>query len=98
MGKSAGGHIVAYCGARGRGKTKVAAVVDLYGVHDFLEIHSVRGLFRNLQRLFSVTEMNGEAERKFIEASPITYVHKNMPPFMLSTEPRTRRSPTSSRR
>jgi alpha-L-fucosidase 2 len=82
MGESAGGHIVAYCGARGRGKTRVRAVVDFYGAHDFLLMVKARGLFRNLTRLFSVTEMNAETERKLREASPITYVHRGMPPFL----------------
>jgi alpha-L-fucosidase 2 len=82
MGESAGGHIVAWCGARGRGKTKVAAVVDFYGAHDLLKREKDRGLSRNLKQLLSVTEMNPETERKLKEASPINYVHRDMPPFL----------------
>jgi alpha-L-fucosidase 2 len=82
MGESAGGHIVAYCGTRGRGKTKVAAVVDFYGVHDILKREKERGLGKNISQLLAITAITSEAERKMIEASPITYVHKGMPPFL----------------
>jgi alpha-L-fucosidase 2 len=82
MGESAGGHIVAYCGARGRGKTRVRAVVDFYGPHDFGGMAKARGLFRNLQQLFQVTEMSAETERRLKEASPLTYVHRDMPAFL----------------
>ena len=82
MGESAGGHIVAYLGARGKGKTKVAAVVDFYGVHDLLRREKQRGLTDPVRRLMGVTEMNAETERKLAEASPINYVHKGMPSFL----------------
>ena len=82
MGESAGGHIVAYVGARGRGKTAVAAVVDFYGVHDFLLMEKRRGLIKNLKQLLGVTELNAEAESRLREASPINYVHGRMPPFL----------------
>lgn len=82
MGESAGGHIVAYVGARGRGKTKVAAVVDFYGPHDLLRREKQRGLSKNLKQLLHVEEMTAVTERKLTEASPITYVHGKMPPFL----------------
>ncbi len=82
MGESAGGHIVAYVGARGRGKTKVAAVVDFYGVHDLLRREKQRGLTKNLKQLLHIEELNPESEKKLTAASPITYVHKDMPPFL----------------
>lgn len=82
MGESAGGHIVAYVGARGRGKTKVAAVVDFYGVHDLLRREKQSGLSRNLKQLLHIEELNPESERKLSQASPIQYVHKDMPPFL----------------
>lgn len=82
MGESAGGHIVAYVGARGRGKTKVAAVVDFYGVHDLLRREQQRGLSKNLKQLLHIEELNAESERKLTQASPLQYVHKDMPPFL----------------
>ena len=82
MGESAGGHIVAYVGARGRGKTKVAAVVDFYGVHDLLRRERQRGLGKNLKQLLHIEELNPESEKKLTDASPIKYVTKGMPPFL----------------
>lgn len=81
-GESAGGHIVAYVGARGRGKTKVAAVVDFYGVHDLLRREKQRGLTKNIKQLMHIEELNPETEKKLAQASPIQYVHKDMPPFL----------------
>jgi alpha-L-fucosidase 2 len=82
MGESAGGHIVAYVAARGQGKTKVAAVVDFYGVHDLLRREKQRGLTKNLKQLLHIEELNPESEKKLMAASPITYVNKGMPPFL----------------
>jgi len=82
MGESAGGHIVAYLGARGKGKTKVAAVVDFYGVHDLLRREKQRGLTKPVAQLLHLERIDAEAERRMTEASPITYVHKGMPPFL----------------
>src|ERR1700730_9511377 len=36
IGESAGGHLVSYVGARSQGPSRVAAVVSLYGIHDFI--------------------------------------------------------------
>jgi alpha-L-fucosidase 2 len=82
MGESAGGHIVAYVGARGRGKRSVRAVVDFYGVHDLLKRERDRGLSKNLKQLLHIETLDSAAERKLIEASPIGYVHRRMPPFL----------------
>jgi acetyl esterase len=82
MGESAGGHIVAYCGVKGKGATKVAAVVDFYGVHDLLKREKERGLSKNIRQLFNITELNAAAERKLAEASPIHSVSRGTPPFL----------------
>ncbi|MEZ5403484.1 MAG: alpha/beta hydrolase [Bryobacteraceae bacterium] len=83
MGESAGGHIVAYVGARGRGKTSVRAVVDFYGVHDMLKReHDRGGISRNLKQLLHLETLDAAADAKLAEASPIQYVHKGMPPFL----------------
>jgi len=84
IGESAGGHIVAYVAARSRPETRVAAVVDFYGPHDFLRQVADRDngdsarLFKNLFQ----TAPGADGEAKLREASPITYVKKGMPPFL----------------
>lgn len=84
MGESAGGHLVSYAGARGKGPTKVAAVVSFYGVHDFNARTRVMGsIGKNVQQLLNISDPGPEAEAKMREASPITYVHKGMPPFLM---------------
>jgi acetyl esterase/lipase len=82
MGESAGGHIAAYVGARGRGKRSVAAVVDFYGVHDILRREKMLGLGKNIRQLLAVDTIDAASERKMVEASPITYVHRRMPRFL----------------
>src|SRR5579871_5412659 len=36
IGESAGGHLASYVGARNRPESSVAAVVSMYGIHDFI--------------------------------------------------------------
>jgi len=82
MGESAGGHIVAYAGARGRGKTSVAAVVDFYGPHDLLGRARERGSKDPTLRLVGGTDLDAATEKRLFDASPINFVHKGMPPFL----------------
>ncbi|MFN7924427.1 MAG: alpha/beta hydrolase [Bryobacteraceae bacterium] len=98
MGESAGGHIVAYVGAHGKGATSVAAVVDFYGPHDLLRREKQRGLGKNLKQLLHIEELNAESEKKLADASPINYVHGKMPPFLFIMARRMRPCRTSSRR
>lgn len=81
MGESAGGHIVAYVGARGKGKTKVAAVVDFYGAHDLVKQAQAKGLKPNMKGFLQIEDI-ASGEAKLTAASPIAYVHKRMPPFL----------------
>lgn len=84
IGESAGGHMVAYVGAKGRGETKVDAVVDFYGAHDLLQLAQERDngdLSRIARNLFQKPADN-ETEWRLREASPIQYVHKAMPPVL----------------
>ena len=84
MGESAGGHLVSYAGARIRGQQRVAAVVSFYGLHDLEARERSRGeLSRNLRQFLALTEWNDEATRKLREASPISYVHGAMPPYLM---------------
>ena len=84
MGESAGGHLVAYAGARGKGDTKVAAVVPFYGVHDLnARTKTMGAIGENVEKLLDINASNPAAEEKMRAASPITYVHKGMPPFLM---------------
>ncbi|HEU0120006.1 MAG TPA: alpha/beta hydrolase [Bryobacteraceae bacterium] len=84
MGESAGGHLVSYAGARGRGDTKVAAVVSFYGVHDLgARAKATGGPGENVEKLLGISGMGAAQEEKMRAASPVTYVHKGMPPYLL---------------
>jgi acetyl esterase len=84
IGESAGGHMVAYVGAKGKGDTKVNAVVDFYGAHDLLALAKERdgGDMSRVARALLQKSVDAETEWRLREASPIEYVHKNMPPFL----------------
>ena len=82
VGESAGGHLVSFVGAQNR--VRVAAVVSFYGPHDFearaRERHEVS---ESTQAFLGVGELNAATLHLLREASPITYVHRGMPPFLL---------------
>lgn len=84
MGESAGGHLVSYAGARGKGDTRVAAVVSFYGVHDLLaRARATGGPGENVEKLLGISGMGPAQEEKMRAASGVTYVHKGMPPYLL---------------
>jgi alpha-L-fucosidase 2 len=83
-GESAGGHLVAFVGARDGSKLKLRAVIPFYAPVD-LEAMVVGQdkkdeAIKALQALLDFTEPNDEAIRRLREASPIKYVTKGMPP------------------
>jgi len=85
IGESAGAYLVNIVGAKNKKDTRVAAVVSLYGAADLLlRLKSINGKpSYNFSTYFGVTGDN-EAKRKFlIEASPVTYVRRGLPPFLL---------------
>lgn len=84
IGESAGGHMVAYVGAKSRGDTKVDAVVDFYGAHDLLRLAQDRdgGDMSKIARNLLQKAVDNETEWRLREASPIEYVDKDMPPFL----------------
>lgn len=84
MGESAGGHLVSFVGAQNKPASRVAAVVSFYGPHDF-EARAVQHgkLSDSVKAFLGVAELNEHTRRILREASPITYVHKGMPPFLL---------------
>ena len=85
VGESAGGHIVAFAGARFTPDTRVNAVVSFYGPHDLLARAEGEGkVNRNIRQFLGLPETLDEAARaKLKEASPITYVNRGMPPFLM---------------
>jgi alpha-L-fucosidase 2 len=85
IGESAGGHLVSLVGARGKGATRVAAVVPFYGPHD-MEYQSdwKHALPSSLQALYGrPAELNDETRKILLESSPSTYVRPGLPPYLL---------------
>jgi len=84
MGESAGGHLVSYVGAKNEKDSRVAAVVSFYGVHDLLKREKDRGeIGKNLRQFLGVDRFDEAGVAKLKEASPITYVRKGLPPFLM---------------
>jgi acetyl esterase len=84
IGESAGGHLVSYEGARNRADSRVAAVVSMYGVHDFVAAAvQWKPLPHELLDLFGITAVTAETAPELIKASPVVYISKEMPPFLL---------------
>jgi alpha-L-fucosidase 2 len=84
VGESAGGHLVSMAGARGKGKTRVAAVVPFYAPHDLeLQARHRMALGDSLSALFGLTELNDAAWKTLKEGSPSSYVRQGMPPYLL---------------
>lgn len=85
IGESAGAYLVNMVGAKNKKDTRVTAVVSFYGAADLLLRLNARSgkPSATFSDYFGVTEVN-ETTRKFlIEASPITYVRRGLPPFLL---------------
>lgn len=84
IGESAGGHLVSMAGARAKGKTSVAAVVPFYAPHD-LELHvkNRNAPGQAMEALLGIKELNDDAWKALKHASPTTYLHKGMPPYLL---------------
>jgi acetyl esterase len=84
IGESAGGHLVSYVGARQQPGTRVAAVVSMYGVHDFISAAIAwKPIPTEILQLFGVSAVDADSAPRLIKASPVTYIKKDMPPFLL---------------
>lgn len=84
IGESAGGHLVSYVGARNRSDSRVSAVVSMYGIHDFISACVAwKPVPTEILQLFGIPAVNAETASILIKASPVAYVTKNMPPFLL---------------
>jgi alpha-L-fucosidase 2 len=81
LGESAGGHLVSFAGTRSR---DVAAVVSLYGVHDFESRARARNkVDENVGWFLGIKSMDEAGLRRMREASPVNFVRKGMPPFLM---------------
>ena len=84
IGESAGGHLVSLAGVRAKGETAVAAVVPIYAPHDLeLQVRNRNALGPSMTALLGLTELNDAAWKVLKDASATTYLHKNMPPYLL---------------
>jgi acetyl esterase len=84
IGESAGGHLVSYVGAKQTPGTRVAAVVSMYGVHDFITASiDWKPIPTEILQLFGIDAVDALSAPILVEASPVTYVKKEMPPFLL---------------
>jgi acetyl esterase/lipase len=99
LGPSAGGLIVSYVGAKHRPENRVAAVVSMFGEHDLVLRASENPccmdgrvmprppggcLSRGLAAFLGFSEIKSrEQEDRLREASAVSYVRKDMPPYLL---------------
>jgi len=84
IGESAGGHLVSLVGARNRKEARVAAVVAMYGIHDFISASTEwKPIPEEILKLFGIRAVDAESAPILIKASPVVYVKKDMPPFLL---------------
>ena len=84
IGESAGGHLVSYVGARNRSKSQIAAVISMYGIHDFVSASLAwKPIPHEIFDLFGMRALDAETVPILISASPVIYVSRDMPPFLL---------------
>lgn len=84
IGESAGGHLVSYVGARHRPENSVAAVVSMYGVHDFITASiDWKPIPDEIMKLFGISAVDADSAPKLVKASPVIYINKDMPPYLL---------------
>jgi acetyl esterase len=84
IGESAGGHLVSYVGARNRPDSSVTAVVSMYGIHDFVAAAMAWKPFpHEVLDLFGIRAVNADTVSYLIQASPVLYISRDMPSFLL---------------
>jgi acetyl esterase/lipase len=84
IGESAGGHLVSYVGARNLPESKVAAVVAMYGIHDFVTAcQQWKPIPTEILQLFGIAAVDADTVPILVKASPVVYVKRDMPPFLL---------------
>jgi acetyl esterase len=98
MGESAGGLLVSFVGAAAKPENRVAGVVSFYGEHDLItrvaenpcildgraEPKPPTGcLSPGIAAFLGIKEVNPETMKVVRAASAVTYVKRDMPPFLL---------------
>ncbi len=84
MGHSAGGHLACLAALTADAGTQVQGVVGLAPVTDFLADTKRRGgLSTSLKALLNETEADDRVLGILKEMSPMAYVHRGAPPFLL---------------
>ena len=86
LGESAGGHIVSYVGAKDGAKLHLRGVVVFYGPQELVSHAAEHGgkISEGMAQYLSITpEITPEASKKLQDASPYTYINKQMPPVLL---------------
>jgi acetyl esterase/lipase len=84
IGESAGGHLVSYVGTKATGDLSLAAVVPFYAPHDLaFQVRQRDKLGESMTALLGLTELNDDAWKRLREVSASTYVHADMPPYLL---------------
>jgi acetyl esterase/lipase len=86
-GESAGGHIVAYIGARYADEMHIKAVVPFYPAVDFDGLveggYKMARASHPVMQFVGVTELNDRSRKLLQDASPVTYLHAGMPPYLV---------------
>jgi acetyl esterase len=84
IGESAGGHLVSYVGARSQGQSRVAAVVSMYGIHDFITAcQEWKPVPTEVLQLFGISAADATNAPMLIKASPVVFISRDSPPFLL---------------
>ena len=84
IGESAGGHLVSYVGAQSDPSTGVAAVVSMYGIHDFITASIAwHPIPEEILKLFGISEVDAQSAPILVKASPVVYIRKDMAPYLL---------------
>jgi acetyl esterase/lipase len=84
IGESAGGHLVSFVGVRNQPQSRVSAVVSFYGIHDFISACVAwKPVPTEILQLFGIQAVDAETSPVLIKASPVIYVRRDMPPFLL---------------
>jgi len=84
IGESAGGHIVSWVGANYKPDTRVAAAVSFYGVHDVItRALAQQGKLDEIGLFFDVDKLDATTAPLLSRGSPVTYVKRDMPPFLM---------------
>ena len=86
-GESAGGHMVAYVGARYGRELGIAAVAPVYPPTDMEALafgeDKTSGATRAVTGFLGIAGPSPAASKRLRDASPVTWVRKDMPPFLL---------------